>query len=324
MWDALDAWWLDHSPSIRDLPATRDTLRVRTESLESFAKYVGQPGLLDEYEVQGVIVSWWEAIKYDLRTLATHGFEGLVESWATTLETLADDSSSDTDLADEPLVLRAIPSLVEELGGLEAIVARLEDEKTVFELVEDRDTPNPMKELEDEHRDEKRLIREDVKRIRFLSRGSRVKDGGSIAAVEARGEEATALRLELEELTGRVAPIEKRIDELQGDLMLYKGVKSKLAAQRKEVKAARSNLLGEFRTYLTNLTDEETQSFALDEFRRRLDAELDRRIAMHRRTVLAALETWWDKYQVTLGELVAERGTSEASLREMLTDLGYS
>jgi type I restriction enzyme M protein len=50
---------------------------------------------------------------------------------------------------------------------------------------------------------------------------------------------------------------------------------------------------------------------------------VDRYIAAHRAEVVAAFETWWDKYRVTLGELEASRDAARAKLESFLVELGY-
>ena len=48
----------------------------------------------------GVIASWWGDIQYDVKTLALHGFPGVVEGWLTTIEAaFADDD--DDELGDD-------------------------------------------------------------------------------------------------------------------------------------------------------------------------------------------------------------------------------
>ncbi len=61
----------------------------------------------------------------------------------------------------------------------------------------------------------------------------------------------------------------------------------------------------------------------LDLLKAELRQELDLRMAAHRQTVVAAVEDWWDKYRVTLGEIEAERAVSITRLHGFLKELGY-
>ena len=54
-----------------------------------------------------------------------------------------------------------------------------------------------------------------------------------------------------------------------------------------------------------------------------LDGILGRYVASHRQEVVAAFETWWDKYRVTLTSIEAERDSAAERLRGFLGGLGY-
>jgi len=51
---------------------------------------------------------------------------------------------------------------------------------------------------------------------------------------------------------------------------------------------------------------------------------LDRYILQQRQEVIAAFETWWDKYWVTLADIEAERDETSLSLKGFLKGLGYA
>ena len=50
---------------------------------------------------------------------------------------------------------------------------------------------------------------------------------------------------------------------------------------------------------------------------------LERYIRQQRQQVIAALETWWDKYRVTLTDIEAERDAAAKELQQYLEGLGY-
>lgn len=54
-----------------------------------------------------------------------------------------------------------------------------------------------------------------------------------------------------------------------------------------------------------------------------LKAILERYIRQQRQQVIAAFETWWDKYRVTLADIEAERDAAARELQQYLEGLGY-
>jgi type I restriction enzyme M protein len=55
-----------------------------------------------------------------------------------------------------------------------------------------------------------------------------------------------------------------------------------------------------------------------------LRRELDRRVAVHRQTVVSAVENWWGKYRVTLRDIEGKRDRAKVRLDGFLKQLGYA
>jgi type I restriction enzyme M protein len=123
---ALDRWWEEHAALLVDLPSTRSLMTMRKALLESFTTALLPVGLLDRFQIAGVIVRWWDTIQYDLRTLAAHGFTGVIDGWVTTITTALEDKTSKTDPLDHPLVPALLPSYLDELATVEARRAELD------------------------------------------------------------------------------------------------------------------------------------------------------------------------------------------------------
>ena len=116
---ALDRWWEQHAALVADLPTTKSLMKVRRTLLESFITELQPVGLLDRFQLAGVIVRWWNTNQYDLRTLVAHGFTGVVDGWVTTITTAMEDSDAQTDPLDHRLVPELLPSYLEELSAVE-------------------------------------------------------------------------------------------------------------------------------------------------------------------------------------------------------------
>ena len=71
-------------------------METRADLLGSFVVALEPLGMLDQYQLAGVIASWWGDIQYDIKTLAFHGFNGVVQGWLTTIEAaFAEDEEDD-------------------------------------------------------------------------------------------------------------------------------------------------------------------------------------------------------------------------------------
>lgn len=134
--DAFDAWWTRHTKRIVELPDTGRVMDTRADLLDSFVTELKPLGILDRFQLAGVIASWWGDVQYDIRTLSHDNFSGVVKGWLTTIETaFADDDFGDARdkqrLAAEKRKARdhrVVPILIPDyLNELEAAEARRAD-----------------------------------------------------------------------------------------------------------------------------------------------------------------------------------------------------
>jgi len=102
-----------------------------------------------------------------------------------------------------------------------------------------------------------------------------------------------------------------------------KTLKKELATTRTSLKALQKEFVERLQGARAVLDDAEAIDLVLAILQAELQAIIDRYVARHRGLALAAIETWWDKYRVTLGRI--ERDQEEASevLAGYLEELGY-
>ena len=109
-------WWKGHQQLLRDLPESANLTEVRSDLMEAFLSDMTPVGLLDRFKVAGVIATWWNENKFDLKTLIAQGFNGLMDGWVDTIEAAMEETKGNhLDLAEDPLVSRLIPDYLDEL-----------------------------------------------------------------------------------------------------------------------------------------------------------------------------------------------------------------
>lgn len=79
-------WWNAHKARIENLPETNDLMQMRREYVESFRQTLLAVGMLDHFKLAGAIVSWWESVQYNLKAIATGGFNALLDGWIINVE----------------------------------------------------------------------------------------------------------------------------------------------------------------------------------------------------------------------------------------------
>lgn len=123
-------------------------MTVRRTLLESFIAELQPAGLLDRFQLAGVIVRWWNTNQYDLRTLVAHGFTGVVDGWVTTITTAMEDSDTKTDPLDHKLVPELLPSYLEELAAVDARRAELDAQIKAGSATVDEEDEEPADDAE--------------------------------------------------------------------------------------------------------------------------------------------------------------------------------
>jgi type I restriction enzyme M protein len=93
---------------------------------------------------------------------------------------------------------------------------------------------------------------------------------------------------------------------------------------RKERRELKDDFLERLEAARADVTPEEARELVLAIERERLAAELERYATEKRQALVEALETWWDKYRVSLRELEAERDAAKARLDGFVEELGYA
>jgi type I restriction enzyme M protein len=124
--DAFDAWWDVNAKSIVELPETRALMAARTSLLGSFVSALAPIGLLDRFQVAGVVASWWGDIQFDLRALAVGGFGSVIDGWVTTVTTALDDKLTEGNPFEHRLVRFLLPEYLDQIKAAEARQAALD------------------------------------------------------------------------------------------------------------------------------------------------------------------------------------------------------
>jgi type I restriction enzyme M protein len=190
------------------------------------------------------------------------------------------------------LTARGFPGLIEAWET--SIVTALADRKS---------NENPL-----EHRLVKRLLPSylaDLAQLEANKAEAEATIGGASGADDEEGDEVEASEepLSAEELAA---------------------LKKQLATTKRALKAKQEDFALKLKEARTGLSEPSATDLLLGILRSDLDTILGRYVADHRQMVVAAFDTWWDKYRVTLTSLEEERDAAAKSLRVFLRGLGYA
>lgn len=253
--DDIGLWWDEREARFDKLQSPADLVELRKELIDTFRDALASTPLLDSFAVRGIVASWWGEGLPDLKALATHGYQGLIEAWVTTvLDALAEDKAKVNPL-DHNVARALLPQYLDHLGAIEADVADLDSTIKAAGTSDDEDDVESDKET--------------------------------------------------------LPPAE------------LKKLKSKLTVTKKKLKTEKAAFADRLAAASAALDDTSARQIVLKAMEQDVRAEAQDRITRHRRTMIVAFETWWDKYRTPLTTLEDERDATAATLAGILKELGY-
>ncbi|MFB9068466.1 type I restriction-modification system subunit M [Pseudofulvimonas gallinarii] len=127
--EAFEQWWQAHSGRITALAGQMDNpaslVALRNDLLASFSQSLEAIGLLDPFQVRGIVAGFWYQTKYDFLTLMARGAKGVADAWRTSIVTALEDKASKESPLEHKLVKFLMGDFVEAINELEAKKAEL-------------------------------------------------------------------------------------------------------------------------------------------------------------------------------------------------------
>ncbi|MFK5734853.1 type I restriction-modification system subunit M [Pseudomonas urmiensis] len=127
---AFEQWWKAHSARITALSGQMDNaaslVALRNDLLASFSQSLEAIGLLDPFQVRGIVAGFWYQTKYDFLTLMARGAKGVADAWRTSIVTALEDKASKESPLEHKLVKFLMSDFVEAITELEAKKAELD------------------------------------------------------------------------------------------------------------------------------------------------------------------------------------------------------
>ncbi|WP_114153317.1 type I restriction-modification system subunit M [Chromobacterium haemolyticum] len=128
----FEQWWQAHSDRITALSGQMDNaaslVALRNDLLASFSQSLEAIGLLDPFQVRGIVAGFWYQTKYEFLTLQARGAKGVADAWRTSIVTALEDKASKESPLEHKLVKFLMSDFVEAITELEAKKAELDSQ----------------------------------------------------------------------------------------------------------------------------------------------------------------------------------------------------
>jgi type I restriction enzyme M protein len=304
----LGDWWQEVQKAISQLPGQNNLAELRKDSIIKLKKKLISVGILDEFQIAGIFVNWWESVKYDLKTIVSTG-------WSTTL--IPDDYIKKDYFQED---VENIEKLEAESADLESQLNELLEEVEIEEKEENESKKSASKV--------KKYLKEQVKYLKEIIEGREIQlgienFGDTLEKIseterllkkneeknftESKGNKGTQLELE------DIKDLLKRIEEKEKELKQI----------RREYKKREEEIKQKIETKKKSFTGEEKSKLILKKLRDLITQEMHRYLNAEKKKIVGIFEKLWDKYMVSLEQLKGERKESIRKLDGFLTKLEY-
>jgi type I restriction enzyme M protein len=245
---AFEQWWQAHSARITELSGQMDNaaslVALRNDLLASFSTSLEAIGLLDPFQVRGIVAGFWYQTKYDFLTLQARGAKGVMDAWRTSIVTALEDKVAKESPLEHKLVKFLMSDFVEAITELEAKKAELDSQIKAASPKDAEAEDGEAAEAGDDDADENAVdeaqLRAWKKELAAVKKQLKAKKDSFAAHINAAVDGLSA-----EQAADLLLTI------LHDDMRAI--VERYIAAQRKAVVAAFENWWGKYRVTLTEI-----------------------------------------------------------------------
>jgi type I restriction enzyme M protein len=246
--EAFEQWWQQHSARITALAGQIDNAAIlvalRNDLLASFSESLEVIGMLDPFQVRGIIAGFWYQTKYDFLTLMARGAKGVADAWRTSIVTALEDKASKESPLEHKLVKFLMSDFVEAINELEARKAELDSLIKAASPKDAEGEEGEAAEAAEEADDENAVSEEQIKawkkELAAVKKQLKAKKESFAAHINAA----------VDGLTPEAAA-ELLLTILHNDMKAI--VERYIAAQRKDIVAAFENWWDKYRVTLTEI-----------------------------------------------------------------------
>lgn len=307
--ESLEKWWMANVADIAELNKSGNVFEYRRKFFESIAEALVPEAILDLHKVRGAFASYWEDLDSDLRSIAASGWSALLIPDSSILQSQFPDILQKVE--DDKARIAELESMFDAANEADADDTEADDEitalpKAVVKALKDekKDCNSQLKTLRKDLKDLKKDLERmnksgtaqaeiDQQQVRIAEADSSIKKlNADKAAIDLKLKNHAELEKELKDLKSGIRAVEKQMDDL--------------------VEKAREKI-----------SEDEAKKLILERFHDELIERYDEYLRQHLRGFVAKVDNLWDKYAVTLNDILAERDAEADVLGGYLRELGY-
>jgi type I restriction enzyme M protein len=297
----IESWWEGSLEELVALPVNKNLFDLNKQFSKTITEQFSKLGILDLHKSRGAFAAYWETLSSDMKSVAASGWNAELIPEDDILQSQFPDVLE--ELKTNEATRDEIEAMLKEVNDLEEEEYNEEDYEVYPKAV--------LKECRDKLKEINAEIKAANKEINNLSKRIKLSDND-----KALNAQKSSLEKHLQELeTGK--------NEIEKKLATHTEYETRLRdAKRviKEIKDRKEELIAKARE---KITPDEAKELILARWKSVLSTTIMAYVADYQREFLHRLENLFEKYRVTINEILEEREKESARLAGFLKELGY-
>lgn len=323
----IQHWWNKELIHLENLPKKQNLFALYKQFSSSIISDLATLNALDIHKSRGAFASYWDSLLFDLKSVAASGWNA---------ELIPENDILESQFPEVLQELRDNEARRDELDALFKAVNEIEeddyneDDYEVFPRELLKDYKDQLKAVSGELKTLSKDLNATEKRYQASAAPLMSENKKDTAIAEAMQRYETGFTKELDELISsrvqqqlRIAGLTTQKTGLENKLSRHNSLEAELRSTRKiikEIKDKKDELVEKARD---NISEEQAKALILARWKQVLNSTVMAYLAQYQHGLLERLQILFDKYQLTLHDILAEREQEAAVLGGFLKELGY-
>ena len=310
----LETWWQGILPELNALPKTKNVFELYQKHAEHFAELMNGK-VLDIYQSRGALAAYWDVLLPDFKSVAASG-------WNAELIPADEIIASQfpqvlTELRQNQTRKEEIEVLFREVNELEENIWNADD----YEVM----PTDELKEFKAKLKTQNGIITTTKKEVTALTKRLKAykQEASQQGDLFKDNTEVEKLKAELSMAEEKLFCAEAIKEDLEATNEKHTAYEEELKLCRKKIQditKRKDEMVSQARE---KITEAEAQNLIVARWHRTLGEVVDTYLQAHTRTMIAALENTWTKYQNPLSQLLSTRANNAKLMDNFLIELGY-
>lgn len=286
-------WFREYAKEIRMLRESTPVHELLDQGFESIQEVFKDNDVLDEFQIRGLFINWWNDNKFELRTIKESGWtQSLISNFD-----FADNDNKAVETALEKVKYFFKDVFEKEISEIEALEGK---ERELSTEVEEETWAEELENEEGEAESRDKILKSEIEGIK-----TEIRQANKITQLN------------------HIAELRKSLFDKETELAKIMGKQKAFRQIREEIKEKNEKLVERVKKAISNISEDEAERMMMKKLEDSSSEILNGYLTAQKQKIIAYFENLWDKYGVDIRALGKKRDSYVKELDKYLVELGY-